>query len=92
MPVLCGRLEDVRGMGNALSFPGTVEELVEAVGHHEVHTDEVVDGSEASNRDVTLAFAWSWSAFMMRDKGSLWTDSAQLGRAARVASTLYWTG
>lgn len=41
-------------MGDALSFPNAVEELVEAVGHDEMHSDEIVDRSEAANRDIAL--------------------------------------
>lgn len=32
----------------------TVEQLVVAVGHDHMHSDEVVDGAEATGRDVTL--------------------------------------
>lgn len=42
------------GLGNVLLFTNTVEELVETVGHDEVHADDVVDGAEATGRDVTL--------------------------------------
>jgi hypothetical protein len=37
-------------------FADTVEELVVAVGHEEVHSNEVVNGSEAAGREVALRF------------------------------------
>lgn len=40
--------------GELVLFADTVEELVVAVGHEEVHSNEVVDGSEAAGREVTL--------------------------------------
>lgn len=42
--------------GELVLFADTVEELVVAVGHEEVHSNEVVDGSEAAGREVTLWF------------------------------------
>jgi hypothetical protein len=39
---------------DSLLFPDAVEELVKSIGHHHVHTDEIVDGSEAAHREVPL--------------------------------------
>lgn len=39
---------------NVLLLTDTVEQLVVAVGHDHMHSDEVVDGPEATGRDVTL--------------------------------------
>lgn len=51
-----------RGVYDALSFPDTEEKLVESIGHHSMHSNEVVDGAEASSGDVTLVFLRSWLA------------------------------
>lgn len=39
---------------DVLLFTNTVEELVVSVTHDQVHTDKVVDGAEATGRDVAL--------------------------------------
>jgi hypothetical protein len=39
---------------NSLLFPNAVKELVKAIGHHHVHANEIVDGSEAAHREVPL--------------------------------------
>lgn len=50
LPVIRG----VRHGRNVLLFTDTVEELVVSVAHDQVHTDQVVDGAEATGRDVAL--------------------------------------
>lgn len=67
---MCGRREVGKGIGDALSFPGAIKELVEAVGHHEMHTDEVVDWPEPTNGQVALVFSRLRLALTMRDTGS----------------------
>jgi hypothetical protein len=42
--------------GELVLFANTIEELVVAVGHEEVHSNEVVDGTEAAGREVALWF------------------------------------
>lgn len=49
-------------MGDILLLADTIEELVVAVGHDHMHTNEVVNGTEATGRDVTL---WQHSALAM---------------------------
>lgn len=39
---------------DVLLLTDTVEQLVVAVGHDHVHTDQVVDGAETTSREVTL--------------------------------------
>lgn len=47
-----------------LLFTDTVEELVVSVAHDQVHTDQVVDGAEATGRDVALYNSIShWPCF-----------------------------
>lgn len=41
-------------VGNVLLLTNTVEQLVVTVGHDHVHTDQIVHGSEAPGRHVTL--------------------------------------
>lgn len=39
---------------DVLLFPDTMKELVVPVGHNQVHTKEVVNGTEAAGWEVTL--------------------------------------
>lgn len=47
-------MEEEKGRRDILLFANTMEKLVVAVRHDEMHSDEVVDGPETAGRDVTL--------------------------------------
>lgn len=64
---------------DVLLFADTIEELIVAVGHNHMHTNEVVNGTEATSREVTL---WQYSALTMVNPNTF----------NRNKHTLYWTG
>lgn len=67
-------------VGDVLLLADTIEELVVAVGHDHMHTNEVVNGTEATGRDVSL-----WQQFSV-------SDVPIPPLFDRTKRTLYWTG